>query len=258
VIEAVCSNSSCSRFLAYLLIPTGYLAESCRVAPSLRYSFFATVDGKPSRALSGRSRRPPRIVACENSFHGKTMGSLSVTGRVQYATLRAARRQVVFVPFGMKKPSRGHRRTDRSFHRRTHSGEGGIHVAPPGYLARAQELCRQRGALLIADEVQTGLGRTGKMFAVEHWHIEPDILTWPRPWEGGLCRSAPSWHSRSLEGLQGAALNPHQHFRRQPPGLRGRPGHPQDHTPRPARSAAAEVGEKLLAHLHELQAEHPL
>ncbi len=55
-------------------------------------------------------------------------------------------------------------------------GEGGYHVPPPGFLPALRELCDRHGILLVADEVQTGMGRTGKMFAVEHWGVEPDIV----------------------------------------------------------------------------------
>jgi 4-aminobutyrate aminotransferase len=55
-------------------------------------------------------------------------------------------------------------------------GEGGYHVPPPGFLPALRRLCDRHGFLLVADEVQTGMGRTGKMFAVEHWGVEPDIL----------------------------------------------------------------------------------
>jgi 4-aminobutyrate aminotransferase len=55
-------------------------------------------------------------------------------------------------------------------------GEGGYHVPPPGFLPALRDLCDRYGMLLVADEVQTGMGRTGKLFAVEHWNVEPDIL----------------------------------------------------------------------------------
>ncbi len=65
-------------------------------------------------------------------------------------------------------------------------GEGGYVVPPPGFLPRLREITRQHGILLIADEVQTGFGRTGKMFAVEHWDVEPDILTMAKGIASGL------------------------------------------------------------------------
>ena len=65
-------------------------------------------------------------------------------------------------------------------------GEGGYIVPPPGFLPRLREITRQHGILLIADEVQTGFGRTGEMFAVEHWGVEPDILVMAKGIASGL------------------------------------------------------------------------
>ena len=65
-------------------------------------------------------------------------------------------------------------------------GEGGYIVPPPGFLPRLREITRQHGILLIADEVQTGYGRTGKFFAVEHWNVEPDILAMAKGIASGL------------------------------------------------------------------------
>src|SRR2546426_3574169 len=65
-------------------------------------------------------------------------------------------------------------------------GEGGVMVPPDDYLPRVAALCRERGALFIADEVQTGFGRTGRMFAVEHYGVEPDLMTVAKSIAGGL------------------------------------------------------------------------
>lgn len=65
-------------------------------------------------------------------------------------------------------------------------GEGGIIVPPEGYLKRAEELCKDSGSLLIVDEVQTGFGRTGKMFAAQHEGVEPDIMTFAKSLGGGI------------------------------------------------------------------------
>jgi putrescine aminotransferase len=65
-------------------------------------------------------------------------------------------------------------------------GENGIHVPPEDYLPAARRLCTERGALLILDEVQTGLGRTGKLFASEHWGVEPDLMTLAKALGGGV------------------------------------------------------------------------
>ena len=65
-------------------------------------------------------------------------------------------------------------------------GEGGYVVSPPSFLPRLREITRQHGILLIADEVQTGFGRTGRMFAVEHWDVEPDILVMAKGIASGM------------------------------------------------------------------------
>src|SRR5207249_3322712 len=65
-------------------------------------------------------------------------------------------------------------------------GEGGVHVASPEYLPAAREACDRAGALLIIDEVQTGMGRTGRLFAVDRWNVEPDLLTLAKSLAGGV------------------------------------------------------------------------
>jgi len=65
-------------------------------------------------------------------------------------------------------------------------GEGGIQVPDAGYLPAVRKICTERGVLMIVDEVQTGLGRTGKLFAVEHWNVEPDIMTLAKALGGGV------------------------------------------------------------------------
>ena len=65
-------------------------------------------------------------------------------------------------------------------------GEGGYHVAPPGFLEALRELCDEHGIMLVVDEVQSGMGRTGKMFAIEHWGIEPDIICLAKGIASGL------------------------------------------------------------------------
>jgi 4-aminobutyrate aminotransferase/(S)-3-amino-2-methylpropionate transaminase len=69
-------------------------------------------------------------------------------------------------------------------------GEGGFHVAPPGFLVRLRSLCDEHGILLVADEIQTGFGRTGKMFAIEHSGVAPDLLTLGKSLAGGFPLSA--------------------------------------------------------------------
>jgi putrescine aminotransferase len=116
------------------------------------------------------------------------MGSLSATGRDIY---REPFEPLVpgfkHVPFGDASAVEG------AISKRTAAvivepiqGEGGIRVPTDDYLPRLRDLCTANGALLIADEVQTGLGRTGRMFAVEHWDVEPDIMTLAKALGGGV------------------------------------------------------------------------
>ncbi len=167
-------------------------ARLAELAPGdLRYAFFTNsgteaIEGalKLARLATGRTG----FVAAENSFHGKTLGSLSVTGRKAY---REPFEPLVpgasFVPFGNVEALRlAVDDTTAAVILEPVQGEGGIHVAPDGYLRQAQEICREKGALLIADEVQCGLGRTGKMFAVEHWGVTPDILVLAKALGGGV------------------------------------------------------------------------
>jgi ornithine--oxo-acid transaminase len=138
---------------------------------------------KLSRAATGRSR----IVYCERGFHGLSIGSLSVNGndefRERFTPLLPGCDPV---PFGDLSALR--RELDRgdvaAFIVEPIQGKG-VYVAPDGYLAEAQELCRRAGTLLILDEVQTGLGRTGRFLALEHWGIQPDMVTLSKALSGG-------------------------------------------------------------------------
>lgn len=162
------------------------------VPPGLKHSFFCNsgteaVEGalKASRAATGRHR----IISCEGSFHGKTMGSLSATGRKKY--------QVPFSPLvpGFEAIKYGDvdileqklkSKDVAAFIVEPIQGEGGIIVPPEGYLKGAREICSRYGTLLIVDEVQTGFGRTGRMFACEEEGVTPDILCVAKSLGGGV------------------------------------------------------------------------
>ena len=138
---------------------------------------------KLARAATGR----PRILYCERGFHGLTLGSLSVNGneefRERFEPLLPACDPV---PFGALDALR--RELDRGevagFLVEPVQGKG-VNLPPDGYLQAAQELCRAAGALLIVDDVQTGLGRTGRLFTSDHWGIEPDMVTIAKALSGG-------------------------------------------------------------------------
>ena len=142
---------------------------------------------KMTRAATSR----PGILATHNSFHGKTMGALSMTGRPEYQEVFG----VPFVgfdhiPFGDAEALESvlARAPDSyaAFILEPIQGEGGIIMPPLGYLKRVREICDQYGVLLIFDEIQTGLGRTGAMFAADHEKVTPDIILLAKALGGGL------------------------------------------------------------------------
>lgn len=157
----------------------------------LQYSFFGNsgteaVEGalKLARLHTGRKK----IVATVNSFHGKTMGALSATGRELFREpFLPLIEGFMHVPFGDKAAlAQAVDESTAAVILEPIQGEGGIIVPPDDYLQAARELCDKHGALLICDEVQTGLGRTGKMFACEHSGIVPDIIATAKALGGGV------------------------------------------------------------------------
>lgn len=133
-------------------------------------------------------KRSARIVAMEGGFHGRTMGALSATGQ---ATKRAPFEPVVpgftFVPYGDADRLREVLASDvAAVIVEPIQGEAGIVVPPPGYLAEVRRACDETGTLLILDEVQTGIGRTGAWFCYEHDCIAPDVLCLAKGLGGGV------------------------------------------------------------------------
>jgi len=172
------------------------MADLCerlaKITPGdLTYSFIGNsgteaVEGalKLARIASGK----PQIIAADNGFHGKSLGALSATGRPLYRD-----------PFKPLLPEFDHVRfgdidalkavigeTTAAVILEPIQGEGGVIVPPKGYLSDVRQLCDDTGALLILDEVQTGMGRTGTMFACEQEDVTPDIMTLAKALGGGV------------------------------------------------------------------------
>jgi acetylornithine/N-succinyldiaminopimelate aminotransferase len=141
---------------------------------------------KVVRRHQGGSR--PVIVAAEGGFHGRTMGSLAVTGK---SSLREPFGpfgiQVRFVPYGDAAALRDAVRPDcAAVFLEPCQGEAGVVPAPAGYLRAAREACDAAGALLVVDEIQSGIGRTGGWFAHQADGVVPDVLTLAKGLGGGL------------------------------------------------------------------------
>ncbi|MFW5845389.1 MAG: acetylornithine transaminase [Planctomycetota bacterium] len=129
----------------------------------------------------------PRIVAAEASFHGRTVGALAMTGTAAYREPFAPLPAVDFVPYGDVGALEQAMRPDVSaLVLEPLQGEGGVRVPPAGYLQQARALCDQHQALLIFDEVQTGIGRTGDLFAYQHEGVVPDVMSLAKGLGGGV------------------------------------------------------------------------
>ncbi|MCH8029026.1 MAG: acetylornithine transaminase [Candidatus Dadabacteria bacterium] len=137
------------------------------------------------RANGGRYR----IIAAHGSFHGRTMGSLSVTGqKVYHDGFKPLVPGMKFVGYGKVKSLRKALDDSRvcAVIVEPIQGENGVVIPPRDYLREVRELCTEKGVLLILDEVQVGLGRTGRLFAYEHTNVVPDVMTLAKSLGGGV------------------------------------------------------------------------
>lgn len=139
---------------------------------------------KFARMFTGRKK----FVSALGSFHGKTLGSLSVSGREIYKRpFEPLLPECFQVPFGdVEAMEKAVDECTAGVILEPIQGEGGVNVPPDDYLPKAREICDAKGALLILDEVQTGLGRCGQMFACELWDVVPDIMCLAKALGGGV------------------------------------------------------------------------
>jgi ornithine--oxo-acid transaminase len=139
---------------------------------------------KIARAATGR----PRILCADHAFHGLTLGSLSLNGEEMFRRgFGPLLPNVESVPFGDLDAlaTALARENVAAFIVEPIQGKG-VNVPPVGYLQAAQRLCREAGTLFVCDEVQTGMGRTGRLFALEHWNLQPDLICLSKALSGGL------------------------------------------------------------------------
>ncbi|HEY9787728.1 MAG TPA: putrescine aminotransferase [Candidatus Obscuribacterales bacterium] len=162
----------------------------------LQYSFFSnsgteSVEAclKMSMLATGRHH----FVGAVGAFHGKTLGSLGGTSKAVFREPFLPLLHWSHVPFGNVDALKTFMESSDFSGDKVAAvvlepiqGEGGINVAPPGYLAAARELCDKYGAMLVFDEIQCGMGRTGKMFACEHDNVVPDLMALGKGFGGGV------------------------------------------------------------------------
>lgn len=180
----------------YHIAPQAELArELCRHSFADRV-FFCNSGAEANEAAIKLARRygaewlggKYEIVSAHNSFHGRTLATLTATGqekvRAGYDPLPEGFRQVPYNDLAAMEQAVGEKTA--AILVEPIQGEGGVVVPDSGYLKGLRELCDRRGLLLIFDEVQVGMGRTGKLFAYEHFGVEPDIMTLAKALGGGL------------------------------------------------------------------------
>ncbi len=245
--------------------PQAQLAErlAALTPGDLQYSFFCNsgaeaIEGalKLARLATGR----PGVVAMQQGFHGKTFGALSATGREYYRKpFEPLLPGFTHVPFGDADA------VESALGPQTGAvilepiqGEGGVILPPPGYVRRIREICDHHGVLMIVDEIQTGLGRTGRLFCVDHEETTPDILTLAKALGGGVMpigafiarprlweeyRREPYLHSSTFGG--------------NPLACRAALATLDVLVDERLAERAVERGQEFLRHLRQIQARHP-
>jgi predicted acetylornithine/succinylornithine family transaminase len=138
--------------------------------------------------LHGKPKGRYKVVTFTNSFHGRTYGALSATAQPKYhAGMEPMLPGFVYAPHGdLDAVSKVIDGETAAILLEPIQGEGGINLPPPGFLEGLRALCDKHGMLLMFDEVQTGMGRTGKWFAHQHWDIVPDVVTLAKAIAGGV------------------------------------------------------------------------
>jgi predicted acetylornithine/succinylornithine family transaminase len=167
--------------------------ELAGIAPGRVGKFFFSNSGAESveaaLKLSVKHTGRKKIVVMENSFHGRTLGALSATWKPSYREPFKALLlpNFQFIPFNdLSSAEKAVDEETAAVMVEPIQGEGGVRVASREFLPGLRKLCLERGALLVLDEVQTGMGRTGRWFACEHWRVEPDIVTLAKGLAGGV------------------------------------------------------------------------
>jgi [amino-group carrier protein]-gamma-(L-lysyl/L-ornithyl)-L-glutamate aminotransferase len=170
----------------------GFMERLVKISPKGLEKVLLTNSGTESVEgaikLARRHTAKKRIISMKGAFHGKTYGSLSATWNKKYRDpFGPLLEGFEFAEYG--DPQSLSQLVDNdtaAVLAEPIQGESGIIVPPPDYFRQVREICDKTGTLLILDEIQTGLGRTGKMWASEHWGVVPDIMTVSKGLGGGL------------------------------------------------------------------------
>ncbi len=166
------------------------LAEVLKALTGMDRAYFCNSGAEGVEAalkLTRRATGKSKIVAAERAFHGRTLGALGTTYKPIYREPFQPLNEATFVPFNDVEALKAAVTTETgAVILEPVQGEAGVYVADAEYLRAARQICDDKSALLIFDEVQTGFGRTGKWFGKDHFSVMPDIMTLAKAMAGGL------------------------------------------------------------------------
>ena len=195
VVEAI--KRQCEKLIAchgsfYNDIRAEYVEKLVKVLPKGLTRVYLCNSGaeavEAAIKIAWRATGKRTIISMMRSYHGKTLGALTLTWGQKYREpFEPLPSFVRFVPYGNVDKLREAMKDDvAAVIVEPIQGESGVIIPPQDFLAQVRDECTKRGILLIVDEVQTGFGRTGKLWACEHWNIEPDIMCMAKGIAGGL------------------------------------------------------------------------
>ncbi|RLG36853.1 acetylornithine transaminase [Methanosarcinales archaeon] len=174
----------------YYTVPQVDLAEKLVELTGMSSVFFCNSGAESVEAalkLAFKVTGKRKFIAAEGSFHGRTLGALSITHSYRSMFEQLLIKDINFVPYGDAYA------IEKAIDEETAAvilepiqGEGGVVIPPDGYLREVREICDDKNVLMILDEIQTGLGRTGKWFCKDHEGVQPDIMTVAKALGGGF------------------------------------------------------------------------
>jgi acetylornithine/N-succinyldiaminopimelate aminotransferase len=166
------------------------LAEELKALTGMKRAYFCNSGAESVEAalkLTRRATGKSKIVAAERAFHGRTLGALGTTYKSVYREPFRPLNEATFVPYNDAEALKAAVTSETgAVILEPVQGEAGVYVAEAEYLRAARQICDDKGALLIFDEVQTGFGRTGMWFGKDHFGVMPDIITLAKAMAGGL------------------------------------------------------------------------